>query len=146
MRGTKDEPEKGAFTKYVEMALMRTRKGYINREQKRQMKEGITDPEQLCLETGEEAGWDIVQLRLAPNIPWKPECIKSYLKELINERVWASLLILTDTELLIVFAKVFRQLTFREIGVIMEMDWTKVASAYSYARKKLKKGLEKNGI
>ena len=50
---------------------------------------------------------------------------------------------LTDFEVLVVFAKVYRGFTFAEIGMVMGEKAEKIASSYSYARKKMKKGWKK---
>ena len=41
------------------------------------------------------------------------------------------------------FAKVYRGFTFAEIGMVMGEKAEKIASSYSYARKKTKKGWKK---
>lgn len=49
---------------------------------------------------------------------------------------------LNDREVVIVYLKVFEKLTFAEIGEKLGEDWKKTASSYTYARKKLRKGIE----
>ena len=77
-------------------------------------------------------------------LPFKAEDVRNYLREQIEDERQEALTKLTDSEILILFAKVFLQMTFVEIGDMMERDWKSVASSYSYVRKKLKKGWRKN--
>lgn len=46
---------------------------------------------------------------------------------------------LTDREILIVYLKVFKELTFVQIGKYMGESWQRIASSYTYARKKIEK-------
>lgn len=146
MKGTKDDLVKGRFTRYLETAVDRSRRDYIKKEQMRALREvpkemetfeyGPDEPEmepiENCLESMEE-------------IPWEPDIIRRHMKECLGVRLWNCLTVLTDRELQVVYAKVYRQLTFGEIGNILEEKPEKIADTYSYARKKIKKGWEKNG-
>lgn len=147
MERTKEEIIRYCFTKYVETALDRARRDYMKKDQRRNGMEVSSETELLLSiqQEGEDKEGFLSQDMISA-IPWEPETIKAYLKELVDERMLAALSYLTDTELLIVFAKVFRQMTFRNIAEVMGWDWKKVASSYSYARKKLKKGWEQNGV
>lgn len=143
MKGKKDDLVKGRFTRYVETAVKRSRKDYINREQKR--KELSAD-----LEIWEEAGEDQPDIagynqEGAEKVSWETEEIKGYLRDCLDSGMWNSLSCLTDLELQVVFAKVFRELTFTEIGKILRCRPEKIADTYSYARKKIRKGWKKNG-
>lgn len=146
MKGTKEDLVKGRFTKYLETAVDRSRRDYIKKEQMRTLrempqemeafeygpKEPDMEPVETCLESMED-------------ISWEPDIIRQHMKECLDVRLWKSLAALTDTELQVVYAKVYRQLTFAEIGNILEERPVKIANTYSYARKKIKKGWEKNG-
>ena len=147
MEKTKEEIIKYCFTKYIETALDRARRDYMKKDQRRNVLEVSSEPEVLFSiqqESGNKEGF--LSQDMISAVPWRAEAIKSFLKELVDERMLAVLLNLTDTELLIVYAKVFRQMTFRNIAEVMGWDWKKVASSYSYARKKLRKGWEQNGV
>lgn len=146
MKGTKEDLVKGRFTKYLETAVDRSRRDYIKKEQMRTLREvpqemeafeyGPKEPEMEPIETCLESMEDI---------SWEPDVIRQHMKECLDVRLWKSLAALTDTELQVVYAKVYRQLTFAEIGNILEERPEKIANTYSYARKKIKKGWEKNG-
>lgn len=146
MKGTKEDLVKGRFTKYLETAVDRSRRDYIKKEQMRTLREvskemeafeyGPKEPEMEPIETCLESMEDI---------SWEPDIIRQHMKECLDVRLWKSLAALTDTELQVVYAKVYRQLTFAEIGNILEERPEKIANTYSYARKKIKKGWEKNG-
>ena len=147
MEKAKDEIIRNYFTKYVETALNRARCDYIKKGKKRSDMEVISEPDLLFLiqlDGRDKEG--ALSLEMADEISWKPEAVKLYLKESVDDRMLIALSCLTDTELLIVFAKVFRQMTFMDIGDTMGLDWKKVASSYSYARKKMMKGWEKNDV
>lgn len=146
MKGTKEDLVKGRFTKYLETAVDRSRRDYIKKEQTRALREvpkemeafeyGHKEPEmkpiENCLESMED-------------ISWEPDLIRRHMKECLGVRLWDCLTVLTDKELQVVYAKVYRQLTFGEIGNILREKPEKIADTYSYARKKIKKGWEKNG-
>lgn len=147
MRETKEEIIRFCFTKYVETALNRAKRDYMKKEKKRSGMEVISDLELLFLmqqKDGERE--DTLSLDMVADIPWKPEAVRSFFVKSVDDRMLTVLSCLTDIELLIVFAKVFRQMKFIDIAEIMGLDWKKVASSYSYARKKMKKGWKKNGI
>lgn len=146
MKGTKEDLVKGRFTKYLETAVDRSRRDYIKKGQMRTLREvpkemeafeyGPKEPDMEPIETCLESMEDI---------SWEPDVIRQHMKECLDVRLWKSLAALTDTELQVVYAKVYRQLTFAEIGNILEERPEKIANTYSYARKKIKKGWEKNG-
>ena len=140
MKHTRDQVVKASFTSYLESAVRRNRRDFENKEKKRRMAEEVMEPEQLNALTGTETAWEEDPLRTVGTIPWEPEAIGSYLSTQVSEKMCKCLVTLTDDESIILFAKVFRQLTFKEIGNILGRDWRKVASSYSYARKKLMKG------
>lgn len=147
MEKAKDEIIRNYFTKYVETALDRTRRDYIKRKQKLDGMEIVSEPEHLfSMQPGETDQEGMATPDMIHGIHWEPEAVRLYLEEMVDNRMMAALSCLTDTELLIVFAKVFRQMTFKEIADMMGWESNKVASSYSYARKKMKKGWIKNGI
>ncbi len=143
MKGTKKEILKYIFTKYVKTALIRTRKDFMSKEKRKSSLEETLALEIMYDTTKEETN---LALELVLEVTWEAKAIREYLKQQVGEIMERSLSGLTDLEITVVFAKVFRQLTFAEIGKIMEMDEKKIAYIYSYARTKLKKAVEKNGI
>lgn len=145
MKGTNNNSVKFCFTKYIKTALMRSRRDYINKMQKIECQEELTEPELLYGKT-EDLEWDVINLEEINHIPWNAEEIEKYLSERVSERMWKTLSVLKEEELLIVYAKVFRQLSFAEIGQQLGIEWKKIASVYSYARKKMRKGWSGNDI
>ncbi len=136
------------FTKYVQTALERKRNAYLQKEYKRNQAEELMAPEDLLnlapllLEHEEKNGSQEREHQMS----WDAKEIRSYLAEQAG-RVWEGRLsVLTDRELLILYAKIFRGLDFEEIGAIMGIDGKQAASSYAYARKKMKKERKKNGI
>lgn len=69
--------------------------------------------------------------------------IKTSMRVCLGELLWTAFSCLMDFEVLVVFAKVYRGFTFAEIGMVMGEKVEKIASSYSYARKKMKKGWKK---
>lgn len=146
MKGTNEDFVKGHFTKYLEKAVDRSRRDYLRKERERTRKEvsmeteiveyWLDETEMVCVEDWLEA---------IERVSWEPEVIRHRLKEWLDIGLWKRMAVLTDLELQVVFAKVFRQLTFAEIGDIMGQRMEKIADCYSYARKKMKKGWKKNG-
>lgn len=136
---------KGSFTRYVETALKRSKRDYIKKQQRRERMEEPVDMEQLRSEdqTGEETGIDF--LRNPEEMPWEAEIIRRSMRICLEGSLWTMFSCLTDFEVMVVFAKVYRRLTFAEIGMVMGERAEKVADSYSYARKKMKKGWKKNG-
>ena len=146
MKGTNGDFVKGRFTKYLETAVDRSRRDYIKKEQMRAYKEVLKEME--FLEYGpKEPEMDPIEncLESVEDISWEPDLIRKHMKEHLGVRLWNCLTVLTDTELQVVYAKVYRQLTFAEIGNILREKPGKIADTYSYARKKIKKGWKKNG-
>jgi len=146
MKGINEDFVKGRFTRYLETAVDRARRDYIEKERVRIWREMAKEVEtqEYYLETSEMG---IIEdgLEMMEKIPWEPDLIRQHMKECLEVRLWNCLTVLTDTELQVVYAKVYRQLTFAEIGNILEEKPGKIADTYSYARKKIKKGWEKNG-
>ena len=138
MKNTKDEILKYSFTKYIDVALLRAKKDYISKEMKRGAVEEVTDLDVK-----------IRSLKVAPEpqpevLSLNPHRIRQYLSGTVDQRMEQCLTMLTDKELQIVYLKVFFHYAFIEIGEILSIDWKKVASIYSYARKKMQKGWRKD--
>lgn len=135
---------KGSFTRYVETALKRSKRDYIKKQQRKERVEEPVDMERLYSEdeTGEETGTDF--LWVPEEMPWEADVIRHSMKICLGESLWIAFSCLTDFEVVVVFAKVYRRLTFAEIGIEMGERTEKVADSYSYARKKMKKGWKKN--
>ena len=140
------ESMKGCFIRYLDTALKRARRDYIKKEMRLSSHEETADPE--CLVTDDWYDLDEAirrELNPASDVGWDVEAIKAYLSEQIDVQLWSALVDLSDRELLIVFAKVFRGLTLAETSQILNEDCQKIADSYSYARKKMKKRWKKNG-
>lgn len=53
---------------------------------------------------------------------------------------------LSDQEILVVFARIFREMSYSDIGTLIGTSGEKAASIYSYAKKKMKKRGKKNEV
>jgi len=107
---------KGSFTRYVEKALKRSKRDYIKKQQRWERMEVPAEVEPLYSkeETGEEVETALVK---APEeMPWEAEMIKTSMRVCLGEPLWTAFSCLTDFEVLVVFAKVYRGFTFAEKG------------------------------
>ena len=140
------ESMKGQFIRYLDTALKRARKDYVRKGLRISSYEEPADPEWIGPD-----GWydldEVIRREVDPvgDVPWEAGAVKEYLSEMIDAQMWSVLSELTDKELLIVFAKVFRGLTISEIAQILNEDCSRVSDIYSYARRKMKKGWMKDG-
>lgn len=136
---TKEENIRYHFTGYVLAALKRARRDYICRKMK------IDEHESALEETLPEPSFDGADNQPfsweeTEQIPLTPDAARQYLESQVGESGKAALSSLTDTEILVVFMKVFRQFTYAQIGAYLGMDWKKAGSVFDYAKKKMKKG------
>lgn len=135
------------FTKYVQVALERKRKAYLHKEYKRATEELFELEEQLnSIPILMEDSLRLRSLEREYQMPWDAKQIREYLLEQTGEEWKKYLSVLTDRELLILYAKVFREFNFTEIGSIMGLDKKRIAASYTYARKKMRRERKKNGI
>ena len=127
------------FTGYVLAALKRAKRDYICREIKISNHESPLEkllPEPLCDITDSKPFlWEETE-----QIPLIPDEVRQYMESQIGESGETALEALTDMEILVVFMKVFRQLTYQEIGRHLGMDYKKAGSDFNYAKKKMRKG------
>lgn len=138
MKETNDKKIEFRFSKYVKTAIKRARRDYLMKECEREAMEQLSGLEVvLNLEGSEAQEWN--QPEEVKNVPWNAEKIRVYMDEQVSENLGNALHRLTDAELVVVFAKVYRECTFEEIGQVMGMKWQKAASVYYYALRKLKK-------
>ena len=140
MNETANDPLKNIFIKYLDTALNRTKDRFV-KQMERQGKYEIALPDEglpydfyRFLE--EEA--DIQRLPAGT----EASQIRSWICGQTQWNLAHAFQRLNDREVVIVYLKVFEKLTFAEIGEKLGEDWKKTASSYTYARKKLRKGIE----
>lgn len=145
MKKSKDNILRYRFTKYVEISVRRARNHYWKKECYREERERVTDivPIEVL-----ESDWEnaLKEMRYFDQNFLEPRGIRMYFNEQIDGKLWKALSSLTDRQLVILYARVFGGLTFKEIETITGIDSKVAGSAYAYALKKLRKGVEKNGI
>ena len=147
MEETNEDSIRYRFTSYVLVALKRARRDYINREIKVSSHEIPLEEDELCPELSQDSLEEPLFWEEAGQIPLTPDAVRQYLESQVGDAGRAALDTLTEREILVVFLKVFRQLTYEEIGRLLGLDWKKAGSVYAYARKKMQKGWEKrNGV
>lgn len=134
------------FTGYVLAALKRAKRDYICREIKISGHESPLEellPEPLCDITDSKPFlWEETE-----KIPLTSDEVRQYLESQIGESGETALATLTDMEILVVFMRVFRQITYQEIGRHLGMDRKKAGSVFNYAKKKMRKGWKiRNGV
>lgn len=134
------------MTSYVSVALKRAKKDYIQREIEISGHENLSDEPYL------EPSFDITDGKPflweeAEQIPLLPKAVREYLENQVDEAGKAALDMLTDTEVLVVYMKIFKQMSYAEIGNEFGFGWKKTGSVYAYARKKMQKGWKnQNGV
>lgn len=137
----KSEEIRYIFTKYLETAVIRTRKHYIEKEMKRADWEELTEDVSQLTDGRNE--WEEVTFYAPPQEEVRmadADTIRSVWDQYADGTLRTEVLKLNDKELLILFAKVYGGLNFTRIGEILHLDAAKTAHIYAYARKKLKKG------
>ena len=146
MKGTKEDIIRNRFTSYVLVALKRAKKDYIRRECEIIAHESLSD-EPCLIPTLDVMDSMPFLWESVGKIPQTPEAVKEYMENQVGDEGKAALDTLTETEVLVVFMKVFKQMTYAEIGNHLGIDWKKAGSVYAYARKKMQKGWKsKDGI
>ena len=144
---SKGKSIKYQFTKYVQVALERKRKAYLHKEYKRATEELFELEEQLnSIPILMEDSLRLRSLEREYQMPWDAKQIRAYLLEQTGGEWKKCLSVVTDRELLILYAEVFGGLNFTEIGCIMGLDKKRIAASYAYARKKMRRERKKNGI
>lgn len=134
------------FTKYVQVALERKRKAYLHKEYKRETEELFKEDQLNSISILMEDSLRLRSLEREYQMPWDAKQVREYLLEQTEEEWKKCLSVLTDRELLILYAKVIREFNFKEIGAIMGIDKKRIATSYAYARKKMRRERKKDGI
>ena len=143
MEETNEDSIRYRFTSYVSVALKRARRDYINREIKISSHEILLEEDEPCLELSPDCLENLPFGEEAGQIPLTPAAARQYLESQVGDAGRAALDTLTEREILVVFLKVFGQLTYEEIGRLLGVNWKKAGSVYTYARKKMQKGWDK---
>lgn len=143
MEETNEDSIRYRFTSYVLVALKRARRDYINREIKISSHEILLGEDEPCSELSPDCLENLPFWEEAGQIPLTPDAVRQYLESQVVDAGRAALDTLTEREILVVFLKVFKQLTYEEIGSLLGIDWKKAGSVYAYARKKMRKGWNK---
>lgn len=140
--GAKDENIKFLFTAYLNAALKHERKDYINRKAKEDIP---MDMEKVGLEKQVEFEQNYEELLLKklkemPDVRKMPE---KNMMEGYGAELEKAVLCLKELERMVLFLKVYFELTYKEIGELIGISDQKAAAVYHYARKKMKRRLEK---
>lgn len=142
MKDTKEDIIKYRFTSYVLVAIKRTKKDYIKREIKISGHESPLEDvgiESVVCITDSNPFWR----EETESLPLNSATVRGYMESQVSEKMIFALERLTDTETLVVYMKIFKQMTYKEIGGYFDIDWKKAGSIYTYAIKKMKKGWKK---
>lgn len=143
MDETLNESLKNIFLKYLDTALNRTKDKFMIQQDKREQHETVFPDEYFpyeaysLLQNGIEEQAVPTVKEVAQIRAWICKQTEWDMEQTFNR--------LTDREIMIVYLKVFKELTFVQIGKYMGESWQRIASSYTYARKKLKRGIE-NGL
>lgn len=138
----KDDKIKALFTAYLNVALKREREDYI----KSKMKADIpVDMEVAGLEKQVEFEQNYEKF-IFKELTGVPDIRKAGWKNILDgygAELQKAVSCLEEPERMVMFLKVYFELTYKEIGELMGMSERKAASVYHYARKKLKRRMEK---
>lgn len=144
MKEEKKDILKYSFTKYLDIAIKRARNYYISKEKRKGLIEELG---------AEDALFEMPETNMlydtyadVEKVDWTSDEVRTFFMERTGENVWEVLSNCKDQELMIAFLKIYKEMTFEEIGKAMGLDWKKAAYVYAYFRRKMKRGLEKNGI
>ena len=140
MNESADGPLKNTFIIHLGTALNRTKDKFIKRMERQEQYETILPEEDLSYDFYRfpEEKADMQRLPVGADA----SRIRSWICGQTQCNLAHSFQRLNDREVVIVYLKVFEKLTFAEIGEKLGEDWKKTASSYTYARKKLRKGIE----
>ena len=132
------------FTRYVWTALLRGRRDYLRKQYRTESAEYLLGEEWLNTQmAGQELSWDTMSLESLPELTQEPKQIRSWLQDQVGCRLARALKKLSDQEIIVLYAKVYWDMTFREIGQFLKMDWERAVAVYTYARTKIRKELER---
>lgn len=136
------------FTKYLETAVKRTRNHYIIKEIRRaEREENTAEADGLPVHESIEPEAVLFWSQHINYLPLDVDVIRRNWNQYTEGNLNTAVMDLNDKEIMVLFAKVYWELDFTEIGVLLFMDAKKVSNIYSYIRKKLKKGgVRTNGI
>lgn len=135
------------FTKYLNMAVIRTRNHYIDKEVKRTEWEQLTETTYQFADIINRTEDSFYKLSQKDFCLTDVNVIRTLWDQYADGTLRTEVLKLKDQELLILFIKVYGEMNFAQIGEILHMPADKVSNIYSYVRKKLKKGCgQTNGI
>lgn len=129
------------FSKYLETAVKRCRKDYLIKKYKHESTEDLIAPDEFQIATINHPS-----LQINEDIWGDRSLLLGFLDVHLEEPTINALKKLRPIELEIFCRKTFAQNSYREIAVKTKMNETQAASICNYAKKKLRKELQKNGF
>lgn len=129
------------FSKYLETAVKRCRKDYLIKKYKHENTEDLIAPDEFQIATINHPS-----LQINEDIWVDRGLLLGFLDVHLEEPTINALKKLRPIELEIFCRKTFAQNSYREIAVKTKMNETQAASICNYAKKKLRKELQKNGF
>lgn len=132
------------FTKYLETAVKRCRRDYLNKKFRKDKMESPIDIEDFPTFQSDDYYWECRDKDM--EVPLDITGMMDFLTEHMGEKMWEAQKKLRDVELEILCMRVLKQYSYKEIGVRLHMSEKQAASVYNYAKKKLGKELKKNGF
>ncbi|ANU45014.1 sigma-70 family RNA polymerase sigma factor [Enterocloster clostridioformis] len=121
------------FTKYLETAVKRCRRDYLNKKFRKDKMESPMDIEDFqTLQSGYSYReyWDKDM-----EVPLDITDMMDFLTEHMGEKMWEAQKKLRDVELEILCMRVLKQYSYKEIGVRLHMSEKQAASVYNYAKR-----------
>lgn len=136
-----DDKLKYCFTAYLNKALDREKKNYIDKK----VRQGkLLDIDSTAVEegAGSEQEWDRRIWEETQELFCGRNGCLEVLAEWFDPELEQAVMTLSESEQKILFLKTYLDLTYKEIGAFMGLNGSQAASVYHYARKKLRKRLE----
>lgn len=135
---TNEEKLKYIFAAYLDMALKREKKDYLNKKSKH---DAWVLQEQMEIRSETEQEWKNSRVQLTMENRDEKELI-DFAEAFEDSKVYNALLRLKKQEREILFLRIYKELSYKEIGKMFGISDQKAASIYHYACKKIRKGME----
>ena len=137
----KDQELQYQFSKYLETAVKRCRKDYLIKKYKHERTEDLIASDEFHIATKNLPSWQINEVILGDK-----DLLLGFLDDHLEEPIINALKKLRPIELEIFCLKTFTQISYCEIAIKTKINETQAASICNYAKKKLRKELQKNGF
>lgn len=134
------------FTKYLEVAVKRTRKDYLHKRYRKENLEVLSESDVEGSVDFEKQYRQMQEERRTVDSSYKWDWFLQYMECNAEEQVIDAMKNLREAEFEIVCLRVLEDMAFEKIAALLAMEKKRVVSMYYYALKKLRKELTNNGF